>query len=925
MHSRTRNTLLALGFDTDLIAKMANNHHTVDALRSLSKQALLADYTPGEVDLIQDRIRREPIAEDILTRVVQKAGEACCFCADGNSTRPYQIHHANEYARTHDNSEENLILVCPTHHQSVPKQLSAEQQKAIRRKWHAVVEIAATYRLRGLDFPFGLFVAKDYALEPRPNEMIHGYRLSDATALAASDHELARKGVALLRERGMLPIVGASGDGKTSLAVGIAGHLWREGYRIFIYQPPAAGRPLPLQDVLVFMQTADRPCVLILDDANRVFAETDLTQIDAAAGRPVLVLATWTRDRLIEDPKPERHLANWLLVNWEQIRPSVKVFLLAHEADVVAAIQRYQAPREPGRVGLGCMDVPLARHIQRYETEAKTVSQFLFLLRGGAHVVQTEIEALADNSRSDVPVLYAAIEQIAGFEKPVTPEGTASAIQWREDGSRLPTPTPEWVREVFWAQQRRGRMQEVRGAYRTVHRDWAARLIGAALASARTRPETVRLLAPNITLNANEPMRLMRLWSWLWYDKQGGPFIREWLERQQVADWVALVGGAVSVGLEEVGIVADRMHLLFSRQDWKETVRTAFSSHEELLARAVASAGPRDWLSLKGLAFALGHACPDLASRIVEHWDTHAAANVIETTHPDYYDTAWWVISSYSQHSPAWVEQVGKSIQWEAISDRLHEVRRGDLDAVFQCENLLHRLHIPLRRSMVKRLTSVMVDTVRNARLSDLHVGISVNPFWWMMLPADLRQVFAQLSPNSIAEDLGHSRPRDWRSLADLSALIWEFEDPFFADMIDLLDPEALLAAVQTQAAGHEYELRCLLWVLTRGRAERRQRLASHLYPLVLAACKRSEAERMPLLRAFRELDVDMGNRMLSETGTDPASLVQDAAEQEEQEKTRDQDEMIRQLREDVATLEATGRDYIIDLKNWRLVELEGN
>src|SRR4051794_14693741 len=284
---------------------------------------------------------------------------------------------------------------------------------------------------------------------PRPEELIDEYRLSNATALAASPHEIAQEGVALLRERGLLPIVGASGNGKTTLAHGIAGRLWSEGYRVFNFQPPAAGRPLSLQDVLSFMRAADRKCVLLLDDANRTFSETDLTQIGAAAGQPVFVLATWTRDRLAEDPRPERHLPVWLLVNWERIRPSVKAFLLAHEATVVSAIQRHRDPREPGRVGLGHMDLPLARHIELYEREAQTVSEFLFLLRGGAHAVQTEIEALADDSRSDTPVLYAAIEQIAGFESPVTPEETASACQRLSQERGVPDPSPDWVREVF--------------------------------------------------------------------------------------------------------------------------------------------------------------------------------------------------------------------------------------------------------------------------------------------------------------------------------------------------------------------------------------------------------------------------------------------------------------------------------------------
>jgi hypothetical protein len=314
-----------------------------------------------------------------------------------------------------------------------------------------------------------------------------------------------------------------------------------------------------------------------------------------------------------------------------------------------------------------------------------------------------------------------------------------------------------------------------------------------------------------------------------------------------------------------------------------------------------------------------------LAARIVERWNPSDAASLIEITHPDDYDTAGWVFSSYSEHSRAWVEQVGKNTRWEVISDRLREIRTGDLDAVFQCERLLLQLSIPLRRSMVKRLTSAMAGLMRNARLPDLHVGISMHPFRRMLFPEDVQQVLEQLRASDIAEDLSRSRPRDWRALIGLTGLTGEFGDPFFAEMIDLLDPEALLATVENQVVGHEYELRCLLWLLTRGCSERRQLLASRLYPTVLAACQRSKVERMPMLRAFMELDANLGERMLAETGTDPASLVRDTEEQEEQEETRDRGDIIQQLRERAATFEAVNKDYIIDLNNWQLVELGEN
>src|SRR5207245_1771590 len=114
-----------------------------------------------------------------------------------------------------------------------------------------------------------------------------GYRLSPSTALAVSRHELAREGFDLLQSRHFLLIVGASGDGKTTLATGVAGILSESGLSVFSYQRPHTANSLPLKDVLTFLEAADRPCVLLLDDANLYLTETDLGQIAASAGKPV--------------------------------------------------------------------------------------------------------------------------------------------------------------------------------------------------------------------------------------------------------------------------------------------------------------------------------------------------------------------------------------------------------------------------------------------------------------------------------------------------------------------------------------------------------------------------------------------------------------------------------------------------------------
>ncbi len=911
MRNITHNTLLALGFDTDLIAKIAQNNHTLSVLKAMSDKALLATYAPAEAQLIKDRIKRKPIDDDVLERVINAAYEACCFCEDGNSERPYQIHHIVEHAKTQDNSEDNLLLICPSHHQSVPKHFSEDEQKARRRAWHATVLIAKAYRNRGISYPYGLFAAKDYGRKPRPEELIEGYRLSPSTALAVSRHALAQEGLEQVTSRHFLLIVGASGDGKTTLAVGVAGLLSESGLAVYSYQRPHTGNSPPLKDILTFLEAADRACVLLLDDANLYLTETDLSQIAASAGKPVLVIATWTRGSLSDTVRLERHLLNSLLVSWERVREGIRQFLLAHETVVVQALQKLTPTGGAGRtVGLGYMNIPLVSQIARYEKGAKTAAGFFFLLRGGGEIAKTEIESLANDSRSDVPVLFAAVEQIAGFERLVTPGEAAEACQRVETTARQGA-TPEWVQEVFETQRGRGHMQEERGGYTTIHRDWAAHFIEAGHANEGTRPELERLLAPNLDVGATEPKRLLRAWSWLCYEKSAGAFVRSRLASATPADWASLVGRAIADGLGTIGPIADRMHILFRRPDWEQTVAKAFSAHESSLRALLEHVLPSDLYSLRSLAMALDHAAPDLAARVWESWPPAKAASLIEQLHPDDYDTANWLLNSVGQHSPVWVMEVGKSVQWTSISERLKEVSTGDLDSVFRVRDLMYKLGKPTYRSMIRRLADASCDALARAHLADIHVGFA-HMFWWISFPDDVARIIQALDLPQLTEDLVSSRPREWRHLAEFAAFLGPVGNEFLATLLQTVDTDAFVNCIRSQSEGYEYELRCLIWVLRHASDERKIELAEKLYGVIRDACNRSKTELPQIMRAYRALDEMMADKLAAELAFDNAQPEEDDKEPEDD----PGDSEIAKIRKRYAELDASGEDYIVDDPN---------
>jgi len=307
MHSRTKKTLLGLGFDTDLIEAIGRNHLTVDALRSLPAAALRQSYTEEQAKLIEAKIKRAPIPEEVVTHVLEKAGESCCYCADGNSSRPYQIHHIDPYAATQNHTEENLLLVCPTHHAVIhERKRSATEQMRVRREWHATLELAEAYLARGLSFPYGSFVPVDFAGEAQAGELVRDSRVIPATAIAVSRHDLAAQCKTLLASERRAVIVGRSGDGKPTLVLGVAGQLQEEGWRVFRYLPPSGDSRGAVRKVLTYIGVLVRDTVLVLDDVNAWASLNDLEDMLAAAGDRAAVIATWTQDAMSDDPRAKQ-------------------------------------------------------------------------------------------------------------------------------------------------------------------------------------------------------------------------------------------------------------------------------------------------------------------------------------------------------------------------------------------------------------------------------------------------------------------------------------------------------------------------------------------------------------------------------------------------------------------------------------------
>lgn len=909
MHSRTRSTLLGLGFDTDLIDAIARNHHTVDALRTLSKRALAESYTAPQIAVIQAKIVRQPIPDDVVARVLDSAGSACCFCEDGVSVRPYQIHHVEPYSASQDHSEVNLLVVCPNHHVWIHKtRVTASQQTHARRKWQSLVALAERYKANGIGFPFSSFVSVDYVGQPSPGEVIREIRITPPSAIAVSNHPVADVVQQQLVRDQFALLFGRSGDGKTTLAVGVAGRFAQEGWKVFRYRPPPADNRLALKEILAFVAIAVRNSVLILDDVNAWMGPHDLEEVATAARGKAVVVATWTRERGGDDVRVETHLPKWVPIEWAKVSPSVVAFFAEHEIDVVHALRELEAPNAVRRIGLGMFDDNLADRMRRYQQEAKTVAEFLFLLRGGSDVVRKELIDLVERDRADLPVLFAAVEQIADFERAVTPDEAAVCLGGLNIDRRLPAPSPEWVRDVYEHERGRRRVQRRRNAYTTIHREWAKNLICAALAEQIASEGIKAILSRDFNPRTPRPVRTMRLWSWLWYDAHGTPFVREWAASLGADDWITFVSTAAQ-SLDEVSSVADRMHLLFHNSKWDEIVATVFGAVRAPLATAVATATEESWWALKSLFMTLGHACPRVAAEVIGAWPPPAAAKILERTHPDYNDSVWWFISGVREHSPEWVSQVGSFVQWPAIYSSLERVRPGNLNAIERCESILHRIGVPLTRSRLRQFVDVMCRCLSESSLTELRPGAQLElSFMLKFYPQEMERLAAAIDPGRFARELAVSTPKQWRPVGELFHFISPVNADIFGRIIDELDKDLFSATVTQYGGLCPYELRCLTWFLARAaKGDTRKDLANRLAQTLKAACSASASERDRLLEAMTALDEQTAQAVASQlpplsADKSPTQLKEDEAT----DRTSQIEEVIRLIQE----AEASGDDY---------------
>lgn len=144
-NDNTLKALLARGFDTNIADKLIKQGYT------LAKLQVLDELTLRDLGLTDDMIKvisegsRSPIPNSTVIHLLYASKWTCCVCRD--PSRGVVIHHIKEWCVSHDHSMDNLIVLCPLHHdeahthRSLTLNYTEERLKGLRDEWYQAVKL----------------------------------------------------------------------------------------------------------------------------------------------------------------------------------------------------------------------------------------------------------------------------------------------------------------------------------------------------------------------------------------------------------------------------------------------------------------------------------------------------------------------------------------------------------------------------------------------------------------------------------------------------------------------------------------------------------------------------------------------------------------------------------------------------------------
>ncbi|THF51734.1 HNH endonuclease [Flavobacterium supellecticarium] len=141
-------TYIQYGVSSDLAQKLKLLGIPKTTFEKTSNKNLREKYflPDDEIILVKELIKRQPIREDIIEKLLENSNYTCCICK-GTKGKSYIIHHIEEYSTSQNNEYHNLAVLCPDDHdiahkkgKSLTLKLTENQINNAKYKWEEEVK-----------------------------------------------------------------------------------------------------------------------------------------------------------------------------------------------------------------------------------------------------------------------------------------------------------------------------------------------------------------------------------------------------------------------------------------------------------------------------------------------------------------------------------------------------------------------------------------------------------------------------------------------------------------------------------------------------------------------------------------------------------------------------------------------------------------
>ncbi|MGQ7947438.1 hypothetical protein [Flavobacterium sp. WC2509] len=910
MRKDSEKKLLALGFDTELIDKINSKSLGITGLKGQSKSALIKnDFTEKEAELIISKTNRKNIDIETINLILEKSGEVCCFCKDGNNSRPFQIHHIEEYHINQNNDEQNLVLVCPNHHVNIHKtNIDTENQKLKKRSWENLWQIATKYNEKGISFPFAYINYIDYKRKGSISDIFKFGSPIPSVCVILCKNPVAYEASDLLKSENKLIIAGSSGSGKTTLAYGIAGI--NTSHKTYTYTVGSTTTTEDCFHILLFLSEAISKIILIIDDANTKLNSEQIENILNASDKDKLIIIVNTRNDFKGNGNIEQHFQKSVqYINWNKYQQFVKTSILLHENEVIAYLRENNLDEfNENPIGFTEFATPLNRVLESYSKTSDSVWQFIYLLGGGLKLVKSLKEELQNTGRFDIIFLYICIKQISEVEKGVSITDIFSLYNENEILKKGGPPENDWLKEQLEFLCAKRILKNERGRYKSIHRQYAIKYIEKFFLDS---PEECYKLFDSIFNDYTKVKEIAILWSWFRNTKLN-IYLKEWYKSKNT-NWDKLIEAACKHDLETVGILAYQMHskALGSNNNF---VKNAFIYRADEIAKLINRFEDNTLYNFYNLSTTLRYHCSEIIKPILDLIDKGAFVSHLKQAKIYNFRSIDSLFYNISEFYPNWIIDLSNNFVFDDFKPILEEAKSGDIDSISETISFLRRYILDFKRSDFKYCVKLIRSSLLNCSLETLNYPIMPHNglFEITLFNEDLKDILSALNISQFANDFTTLSPRHWKKLLSLSMLSVNTDSTVIRDIIENIDENSLCNNIEKYYFESMYEFRVLIHQLCYGSEEKKRVFALKLMPFIEKLYNQLDASAsdQDILQAYNRLDKSLAEEIAIKYKRTLPDRIYEISERDEK------------LLKEIENLEKEGEDY--DLWSNRLT-IENN